>query len=127
MNNKGAIICGLVVFLAILAFPIWYSLAAAEGVSAPELVLPAGSTQCVEGKDYMAAHHMDLLDNWRNAVVRDGKMTYTSKEFGTQHEMSLTRTCLNCHGARADFCDRCHDYANVEPRCWDCHVDPKGN
>ena len=39
---------------------------------------------------------------------------------------SLSATCLGeCHGAKADFCDRCHNYAAVSPPCWNCHLDSK--
>ncbi len=38
----------------------------------------------------------------------------------------LTGTCLTgCHTNKADFCDRCHNYAGVSVYCWECHVDPK--
>jgi hypothetical protein len=40
--------------------------------------------------------------------------------------MSLTNTCITqCHSNKAKFCDRCHDYMNVQPWCWDCHNFPK--
>ena len=40
--------------------------------------------------------------------------------------MSLTNTCLaQCHGAKADFCERCHNYAAVTLACWDCHQESK--
>ena len=38
--------------------------------------------------------------------------------------MSLTNTCLGCHSNKAQFCDQCHNYLEVTPYCWDCHVDP---
>jgi hypothetical protein len=42
--------------------------------------------------------------------------------------MSLSNTCLDCHSNKAEFCDRCHNYASVSPYCWDCHIDnPKEN
>jgi hypothetical protein len=69
---------------------------------------------------------MDLLNQWRNAVVRDGERDYVASS-GEVFNMSLTETCLDCHENRDAFCTRCHDYASVEPKCWDCHVDPRGN
>ena len=33
---------------------------------------------------------------------------------------------LGCHENKAAACDSCHDYLQVQPYCWDCHVDPKG-
>jgi len=59
-------------------------------------------------------------------VVRDGERYYTSTS-GEQFVMSLTSTCLVCHADRDAFCTTCHDYANVKPTCWDCHVDPEGS
>jgi recombinational DNA repair protein (RecF pathway) len=82
--------------------------------------------QCVESREYMKAKHMDLLNEWKESVVREGKRIYVATD-GKQYEMSLTRTCLECHWNTAKFCDRCHNYAKVEyarPRfeCWDCHT-----
>ncbi|MGD8893899.1 MAG: menaquinol oxidoreductase, partial [Desulfobacterales bacterium] len=34
-------------------------------------------------------------------------------------------TCLDCHEEKAEFCDKCHNYASVSPYCWECHIDPK--
>ena len=71
----------------------------------------------------MRANHPALLDRWRNEVVREGRREYRSSTGGT-HVMSLTGTCLRCHGGRAAFCNRCHDYAGVNETCWECHVGP---
>jgi hypothetical protein len=84
--------------------------------------LPADATQCVESADWMRAHHPELLNDWRDAVVRDGEKEYVSRDFGARHEMSLTRTCMSCHSNRETFCARCHEYANVELTCWGCHL-----
>ena len=42
---------------------------------------------------------------------------------GKEFEMSLSNTCIECHDNKAEFCDRCHNYASVRPYCWDCHID----
>lgn len=133
MNDKPIIIAGLVIALVVLTSPIWYALAAGEPWNRPELVLPEGETECVEDVDYMLGHHMDLLEEWRNEVVRDGDTEeYTSKS-GKKYEKSLTKTCLlQCHvnqqTSQTDFCGKCHEYADVYPTCWDCHVEnPKPN
>ncbi len=83
-----------------------------------------GSTECVEATDYMRANHMDLLDQWRDTVVRDDVRTYTSKA-GKSYTMSLSDTCLDCHSNKDQFCDACHTYSAVTPYCWDCHVIPE--
>ena len=126
MNDKGRILVGLAVFVILVTFPFWSRLAAAGEIARPELSLPADATECIEDTPFMTANHMDLLNQWRNAVVREGEREYTSTS-GETYLMSLTGTCLDCHGSRDDFCTRCHDYSNVEPACWDCHVEPGGD
>ena len=126
MYDGGKIVTGLVVFVLIVTFPFWYSRAAGESEERPQPELPAGKTQCVESTEYMISSHMTLLDEWRNAFVREGKIKYTSVSFGEEYEASLTNTCLDCHSNRDKFCDRCHEYADVDPYCWDCHIDKEG-
>jgi len=126
MYDSPKIIVGVVLFLVIFSIPFWYSQASGDSDYAPHPDISqlnaAGITQCVEGKDYMAAKHMDLLDNWRNDVVREGDRLYVSDEYGTEFDKSLTDTCLEqCHTNHEDFCDQCHDYLGVKPKCWDCH------
>ena len=126
MSDKMKVVAGLILFLGLAAFPIWYPLGAEGDAAQPELELPADATECVEDTEYMTANHMDLLNQWRNAVVRDGARDYTASS-GEVFNMSLTKTCLGCHEDRDAFCTKCHDYANVDPKCWDCHVEPGGN
>ncbi|HUT11485.1 MAG TPA: sulfate reduction electron transfer complex DsrMKJOP subunit DsrJ [Thermoguttaceae bacterium] len=151
MHDKAIITAGLVIFVALVTCPFWYTLGAGDA-SPPDLELPDRSDaslfeteddyHCVE-KD-MAARHMGLLNEWRDAVVRgDGtKQYHQSVDFpGEQCEMSLTGTCMKCHTSRETFCRRCHEYADVLPfelpqestaarrgiRCWDCHIDTVGD
>jgi hypothetical protein len=127
MSDKGKILFGLSVFVILITFPFWSRLAAAgepEG-GRPELEYPTNAEACIEPTDYMAASHMDLLNEWRDDLVRDGDREYVSST-GETYDKSLTRTCLNCHEDRDAFCTRCHDYADVQPTCWQCHVTPGG-
>jgi len=125
MYNAGKIIPGLVVFLALATAPIWYNVASGHEAIAPEIEKPEGETQCVADADFMRREHMQLLSDWRDEVVRSGDRVYTTAD-GRQYDKSLTRTCLGCHQSKAKSCDRCHDYLDVTPYCWQCHVDPKG-
>jgi [DsrC]-trisulfide reductase subunit J len=125
MYDAGKIITGLVIFLVILTIPIWYNAAMGKADSKLDPVLPKYEKKCVESKDYMRESHMDLLNQWRDAVVRDGKQDYTSSD-GKTYRMSLTGTCLKCHDDKEKFCDRCHGYVDSDPTCWDCHLEPKG-
>ena len=109
------IIAGLLAFGGVVSAPAWLS----RGGGPPALAKPAGA-QCVEPLATMRATHMELLDRWRNAAVRRGEREYISSD-GRVYRISLTGTCIKCHGAAADFCDRCHRYSGVEAGCWDCH------
>ena len=126
MTNAGKIIGGLVIFLVRMTSPLWINALSDSPVAAPEVDPPPnGSKQCVEQVEYMRSFHMDLLNEWRDDVVRKGKRDYVSTTNGRTFDMSLSRTCMDCDSNKADFCDRCHNFLAVSPYCWDCHVEPK--
>jgi hypothetical protein len=126
MYDASKIVAGLAVFVVLATSPLWYNAMSAESANPPQLQLPTnGSTQCVEATDYMRSSHMRLLDEWRDAVVRDNQHTYVSTLTGVEHEMSLQKTCMNCHSNKSQFCDACHTYAAVQPYCWTCHIEPE--
>lgn len=123
------IFLGLIVFITFFTLPFWLNLSSAQSKIRPQLVYPKDAKQCIEDKDYMNHYHMDLLNNWRDSVVRmnfryivrnGGILTHN----GEKLEMSLTLACLKCHNNKAQFCDQCHNYLDVKPYCWDCHVQP---
>ena len=123
MNDKGKIVTGLIIFLVMVTFPFWFNLGKAAPVPKPELTEKAkAAKQCVRSTDYMRTEHMQLLDLWRDTVVRDARRTYVNEK-GKTFNMSLSNTCLDCHSNKAEFCDRFHNYASVRPYCWDCHID----
>ena len=125
MSDALKIIAGLVIFLVIVTSPMWYHLVSGTTPDAPELEMPVDAKECVEATAYMRTYHMDMLNEWRDDVVRDGDRTHVSPD-GVEYDKSLSRTCMSCHSDKEKFCDRCHDYAGVTPYCWDCHVEPKG-
>ncbi len=123
MSEKKLIILGLIIFVVIVTFPLWYN--RGKAAPAPERILTdkaKAAKVCVRSTDYMKAEHMQLLDLWRDSVVRQGTRIYVSPS-GKEYNMSLSNTCLDCHSNKAEFCDRCHNYASVRPYCWDCHID----
>jgi hypothetical protein len=123
MRDRGVIFTGLAVFLCAITFPAWWNVAHGKTSRGPDLRKPIGAN-CVLPTSQMRTSHMDLLMTWREAVVRTGTRSYHAFD-GHNYRMSLTRTCLGeCHTSKAEFCDRCHDYAAMQPYCWDCHVDP---
>lgn len=125
-KDIGKALLGLFVFLVLVGFPIWYSASRGRTGYRPELVLPANETACVAETEYMRTWHMDLLNTWRDDVVRHGDRTYVSPLDGRTFDKSLQNTCLKCHDNKDTFCDRCHNYVGVAPKCWECHVEPGG-
>ncbi len=127
MYNKNMVLAGVIAFIILMTAPFWLN--AGRDFEELKLDLPKFEKECVEPASWMRANHMQLLDEWRNDVVRDGERDYTSEHFPGGHDnkefkKSLTLTCLDCHDKKKDFCDKCHTYAGVKPYCWACHVVP---
>ena len=127
MYDAGKIIPGLVIFLVLITFPVWYNAASGKASYVPDPQITTTAEACVAPTEYMKAAHMDLLNQWRNEVVREGQREYISPE-GKVYKKSLSNTCMDCHANKAEFCDRCHSYVAVgQPNCWECHVEPQEN
>jgi hypothetical protein len=125
MYDKGKIIIGIIIGVVLLSFPFWLNMGKAS--PAPEPILSTKAKQakeCIESKTFMTSSHMQLLNNWRDLVVRENTRTYVA-ENGKKYNMSLSNTCLECHTNKSKFCDQCHNYLEVKPYCWDCHIVPK--
>ncbi len=127
MYDGGKIITGLIIGVGLLLFPFWYNGGQAAKAPDPELTVKAKQAKtCVAETSYMTTSHMQLLDAWRHEVVRSGERYYRSAE-GKVYYKSLQVTCMECHSNKTKFCDQCHDYMDVSPYCWDCHIEPKEN
>lgn len=126
LYNGGLIITGLVIFLGFVTLPVWANLGKPAYVP-QKLTMPAAPNDkaCVEDKEVMRNTHMQILDHWRDAVVRDGNRVYVNSH-GKKFAISLQNTCMKCHNNKEEFCDKCHAEASVSPYCWDCHIAPKG-
>jgi len=142
MFDSGKVIAGLIVFLILVTAPLWYGAISGRSGEVPKLELAEGLTDfsgvvspdmhCVRDTVYMRSNHMDLLNEWRDAVVRKGERVYEAPD-GRRFVMSLQNTCVGCHHNKSKFCDRCHDYMSVDPHdymsvdpyCWQCHVEPQ--
>ncbi len=123
MRERLFIAGGLVLFLVLFSYPVWWAATTHAQNAAPQLQLPPAGSTCVAPLDYMRTSHMRLLDQWRIDVVRKGIHQVHAPD-GHVYEMSLSNTCLGCH-SRAQFCDRCHAYSGVPAlTCWKCHSDP---
>ena len=69
MYDGKYIIPGLIVFVALMTFPIWKNMGNAGPVPKPEK--PKGVTKCVESVQFMRTSHMKVLNDWRDEVLRD--------------------------------------------------------
>ncbi|NJN63582.1 MAG: sulfate reduction electron transfer complex DsrMKJOP subunit DsrJ [Acidobacteria bacterium] len=128
MHDAGKILTGLAIFLALATLPIWLNALGRADVRPPELVIvPEGleTGGCIYDADTMRREHMQILNEWRDDVVRHGDRIFVAPD-GRQFNKSLSHTCLGCHQDVENFCYKCHDYTNVTPYCWSCHVDRPG-
>lgn len=150
MYKGGKIIAALVIFVAFLTFPFFYNLGKANAGPDIPVVQQSATTECVESAEYMRANHMQLLNQMRDAFVRNGTTKYVNSQ-GKTFDVSL-ETCVKCHSTGTvsstggvsnpamntggvnnqavntsdQFCVSCHNYASVNPTCWNCHYGPEG-
>jgi len=122
MYDGKYIIPGLIIFVALMTFPIWKNMGNAGPVPKPEK--PKGVTKCIEPAQFMRTSHMKVLDDWRDQVLREGERKPIEVE-GIEYDRSLMNGCMKCHTEKKKFCDECHTYTSVKPYCWDCHFLPK--
>jgi len=122
MYDGGKIIPGLIIFVLLVTFPIWYNKGNAGPVPQPEL--PKQYDKCVLPAEDMLAEHMQLLNQWRDTVLRTGDRSFDVTIGEKKYQKSLMNTCMQCHTSKKKFCDTCHAYASVTPYCWDCHLAP---
>jgi len=114
----------LVIFAAISLFAAFYLFRNGEAETPQKplaRVSVVDSTKCIAPKEFMRANHMQVLQGWERSVVRDGDRVHIASN-GSRFQKSLG-TCLGCHNNRL-FCYNCHSYANVKPKCWNCHLSP---
>lgn len=127
MYDAGKIIAGVIVFAVLGTSPFLLNVFGKTApVPEPELAPKAKlARECVESKEYMKKNHMQLLNEWRDAAVRDDLRVYESSA-GKHYHISLQNTCLDCHSNKDKFCDKCHNYVGVgQLYCWDCHLESK--
>ena len=120
--DAGKIALGLIFFVVLVTFPFWAGLGGSNHI--PDLKMPTNALECVESKEFMRPNHMQLLNQWRDSVVRENNHIYISTT-GKKYVKSLSKTCLGCHSNKEEFCERCHNYASVRPYCWSCHLGPE--
>jgi len=124
------ILIWIIIFVILTTIPFSYNMVV-KACSKPQLsfdtpvINKMSRKQCVKPKDEMRENHMKLLNEWRDSVVHNGDREYGIID-GEKYDKSLQKTCLHCHSNKKEFCDRCHNYVNVAPYCWNCHIAPEG-
>jgi len=101
------------VFTVIILLPVVFSVLKPLWAAEPETFLEPPDPRwenCVRDAEYMRFHHMDLLKDTREDVIRSG----------LKGGITLAG-CGDCHRHRDLFCDRCHEAASVSLDCWGCH------
>ena len=123
MYNRRYIIPGIGTFIIACLFPFLLNITSGpyERVS---LALPVDAKECIEPVAFMRPEHMQILNEWRDAAIRDGKRTYVAST-GTLWEASLQNSCMRCHTDQQAFCGACHNANSVRPDCWSCHIEPE--
>jgi hypothetical protein len=124
MLDGGRIVGGIVILLTLGAGPAW--VASVHNAKPSSLSRPSGSTLCIEPAAQMLPVHPQLLAEWRRQAVRGGDRLHHTSDGRTFH-ISLTGTCLGCHGTAAGYCDRCHADVGVSLNCWGCHSSVPGD
>jgi hypothetical protein len=129
MYDENKIIPIIIVFVILVTFPLWYNLGKAAPAPDPKIDTPViqamTEKKCIEPKATMKTTHMKILDEWRNDVVRGDYTRQMTTADGRVFEKSLQNGCMKCHSNKTKFCDQCHNYMEVKPFCWDCHIAPK--
>ncbi len=113
----------VIVFLAWFTSPFWANAAVGQVVWNVALLAAGAGSVCIMDTADIRVEHMELLDDWRDEAIREGHRGRKNLDRGARfRHKSLTKTCLGCHTDREAFCDRCHEYVDKDPYCWDCHV-----
>ena len=119
MRDAGRLVGVLVIVAAVLAGPLWFGWA--HGEKPATLPKATAGETCVEPVETIRKNHPALLASWRERVVRQGDRVH-EKADGRAVRISLTDTCVGCHGSATQFCDSCHAQAGVTLSCWQCHA-----
>jgi len=95
-----------------------------KGVDGPNPTPAMSGDECLRPADEMRAHHMNYLHSVMDSMRHMWASGIDMGEASIETDFSFDK-CQECHPTRGDFCDRCHDFVGVVPKCWECHDYPQ--
>ena len=121
--NGSTRVAVVAIVVVIILLPLGYSVvssAFSQGAPLPE---ESDGDYCLGDVPlkYMRFHHMDLLKEVRDEIVREGSGEV--EFYGELRKVELD-DCRECHPSREEFCNRCHDPVTLYPDCFRCHEYP---
>ena len=127
MNKNRLIALGLILFVLAFTFPVLMSLNKPAAQTQPPAI--AQNEQAlqelaqklgVKNAEEFRAKHKQILAEWKDLAVRDGKRIYISPD-GREIPINLENLAN-----QPQYCNDCHNYVGIEkPSCWTCHVEQK--
>ena len=126
MRDFRLVAIGLTIFVILFTFPFWINLGKTSVQTQPPALLQDAKTMqeladklgVKDGAEFREKHRQ-VLSEWKQLVVRDGKRIFVTKD-GREVPMSLENLA-----SQPQSCTVCHDYAGIKkPSCWDCHEEP---
>ena len=128
MPKLRFIALGLFLFLLIFTLPVLLNIGKPKAQTLPPSI--AQNEQAltdlarklgVKDIDEFRARHKQVLAEWKDLAVREGKRIYVTPD-GREIPINLEELA-----SQPQYCNDCHDFVGIEkPSCWTCHVEQKG-
>ena len=113
-NNRIWVAAFVVIILAPFAYSLVRPVVARGSAPGDVFIELPDEGECVRDTEYMRFHHMDLLRETREDVIRKG----------VRGEITLSG-CRDCHTYRGQFCNKCHEAVTLSVDCFGCHYYPE--
>ena len=113
-NNRIWVAAFVVIILAPFAYSLVRPVVARGSAPGDVFIELPDEGECVRDTEYMRFHHMDLLRETREDVIRQG----------VRGDITLSG-CRDCHTYRGEFCNKCHEAVTLSVDCFGCHYYPE--
>lgn len=113
-NNRVAVWIFVLIILAPFAYSVVRPVVTRGSSPGDVFIELPDEGECIREIEYMRFHHMDLLKETREDVIRRG----------VRGDVTLGG-CRDCHTYRGQFCNKCHDAVTLSVDCFGCHYYPE--